>query len=160
MSSDHFFHSIVYDSPHVVKRNELWHFQISLAISKKEKGEASVSRVGCKWFREFLFDNALRDLGASGAKFTWCRGRECELRHEIEEVLAHEELLWFQKSRAEYRTLARRKWNKVEGLLVDNEKCFEDDVLKQHVAPGMDGFQASLFQTQWEIVGPSVCFLL
>ncbi|KAK5837501.1 hypothetical protein PVK06_013311 [Gossypium arboreum] len=31
------------------------------------------------------------------------------------------------------RTLARQKQNKVEGLLVDNEWCFEEDVLKQYV---------------------------
>ncbi|KAG4162342.1 hypothetical protein ERO13_D01G110580v2, partial [Gossypium hirsutum] len=31
---------------------------------------------------------------------------------------------------------------------------FSMDPLK---APGMDGFQASFFQTQWKIVRPSVC---
>ncbi|KAK8292988.1 hypothetical protein V6Z12_D06G159200 [Gossypium hirsutum] len=108
--------------------------------------------------------------------------------------------------------LVRWKRNKVEDLMVYNEWCFEEDVLKQHVVqffkelytmdyvtngvfpcrgkfpmfccnemmtlisvvsdeeihramfsmaplkvPGVDGFQASFFQTQWEIVGPSVC---
>lgn len=53
---------------------------------------------------------------------------------ELEEVLVHEELLWFQKSRFEWlhngnrntfyfhsRTLARRKHNKIEGFLVGNK---------------------------------------
>lgn len=72
--------------------------------------------------------------------------REYGLQHEIEEVLAHEELLWFQKSKAKWLhngdrntsyfhscTLTRRKRNKIKGLIVDNEWCLEDDVLKQYV---------------------------
>ncbi|KAK5833457.1 hypothetical protein PVK06_017291 [Gossypium arboreum] len=87
MSSDHFFCFIVYASPHATKRKELWHFLSSLAISMEgpwmlagdfnsilgrgeRKGSASISCIGCKWFKEFLFDNALRDWGANSAKFT------------------------------------------------------------------------------------------
>ncbi|KAG8503222.1 hypothetical protein CXB51_001179 [Gossypium anomalum] len=199
--------------------------------SSKRAGGASVSKAGCKWFHEFLFNNALRDLGASGAQFTWCRGNlslrldrlhrlksdhrpilislrlttkkgtmpfRCltswmlhrnfnnlvhsnwnnemkvsdNLEHfqevverwnknvygniwrftlkapfSLREVLRHEELLWFQKSRLEglqngnrntsyfhNRTLARRKRNKIKGLIMDNNDwCFDEQILKQHV---------------------------
>ncbi|MBA0844987.1 hypothetical protein Goarm_022485, partial [Gossypium armourianum] len=91
MSSNNFFCSIAYASPHALKRRELWHFLSSLAVSVEgpwmlandfnsilDGGErkcgASISRVGYKWFIKFLFDNALQDLGASGAKFAWCKG--------------------------------------------------------------------------------------
>lgn len=77
--------------------------------------------------------------------------RELELRQEIEELLFHEELLWFQKSRLVWlrngdrntsyfhtQTLARQKQNKIEGLMVGNDWCFEEEVLRQHV---VDFFQ-------------------
>lgn len=68
--------------------------------------------------------------------------REKVLRVDIEEVLFHEEFLWYQKSRAEWlqhgdrntsffhnRTLVRKKRNKIEGLLIGNDWCFDDVVL-------------------------------
>lgn len=71
---------------------------------------------------------------------------ELELKYDIEEVLAHEELLWFQKLKVERlkyddrnttyfhsRTLNRCKRKKIEGLVVDFEWCFEEERLKHHV---------------------------
>lgn len=321
--------------------------------SYERVGGTNLSHVGCKWFRNFLFTNALRDLGASRSKFTWSRGglsqrldraiciiewlsfapdylvrnlhrlksdqrpvlviiqpkisrgdrpfrciagwfchkdfrniiyscwrhdipvvenldrfkdkvsdwnkkvygnifeckrrltgelkrvqrildyrfshslhkRDIDLRQELEEVLHHEELLWIQKSRSKWlkqgdrntayfhnRAIVRRKQNRIEGLMIENEWDFDDRVLQMHVrdffvdlykmdyltngslnsshsfptidvcdmnsllaiatddeirkvvfsmvplkAPGVDGFQASFFQTHWDIVGHSVC---
>lgn len=86
-----FFCSFVYVIPQSATRKKLCHFLGSLANclkgpyiltgdfnsildSSKRVGGASILKAGCKWFHEFLFNNALRDLGASGAQFTWCRG--------------------------------------------------------------------------------------
>lgn len=68
---------------------------------------------------------------------------ESKLKYDIEEVLAHEGILWFQKSKAEWlkhgdrntsyfhsRTLTRRKRNKIASLVVDSEWCFEEERLK------------------------------
>ncbi|MBA0867817.1 hypothetical protein Goshw_004597, partial [Gossypium schwendimanii] len=77
--------------PQIATRRNLWHFLGSLAelvegpwtvagdfnsiINGTERiGGTYTSRVGCRWFREFWFNNVLQDLGASGAKFTWFRG--------------------------------------------------------------------------------------
>ncbi|XP_017628994.1 uncharacterized protein LOC108471970 [Gossypium arboreum] len=71
---------------------------------------------------------------------------EAKIRGEIDDLLNHEELLWFQKSRTAWlenddrntkyfhgRTMARRRANKVEGLKIDEGRwCFDDEVLKQH----------------------------
>lgn len=82
-----FLCSIAYASPHHTKRMELWPLLSSLAdsvegpwiiigdfnciLDSSERTEgASRSHVGCKWFCDFLFDNALHDLGACGAQFT------------------------------------------------------------------------------------------
>lgn len=73
--------------------------------------------------------------------------RELEVKKDIDVVLKHEELLWFQKSRSEClsnedrnthffhnRAKARRKLNRVEGLNIGEEGwCFDDVRLKQHV---------------------------
>lgn len=77
---------------------------------------------------------------------TMLQERETTLRHEIEEVLSHEELLWFQKSKAEWlryrdcntsyfhnRTLVRHKRNKIEGLIIGNDWNFEEEELRNHV---------------------------
>lgn len=34
---------------------------------------ANISHVGCQRFRYFIFDNALKDISATGVKFTWHR---------------------------------------------------------------------------------------
>lgn len=60
------------------------------------------------------------------------RNCELELRKEIEKVLKHEELLWFQKSRSNWllnrdrntkyshsHTLARHRKNKIEGIKIE-----------------------------------------
>ncbi|KAG4179860.1 hypothetical protein ERO13_A10G131300v2 [Gossypium hirsutum] len=66
---------------------------------------------------------------------------------EVEEILYHEELLWFQKSRLNWlshgnrnksyfhgRTLARQRRNKIKGLNLENDEwCFDDVSLKHHV---------------------------
>lgn len=82
-----FFCSVMYPSSHGAKSRELWLLLNYLANSvdgswvlagnfnciinnSERSGGATISQVGYKWFREFLFDNALRDLGACGAKFT------------------------------------------------------------------------------------------
>lgn len=63
--------------------------------------------------------------------------RELILRRELEEVLSHEELLWFQKSRAEWlkhgdrntsyfhnRSLVRHMRNRIEGLMFGDDWIF------------------------------------
>ncbi|KAA3466548.1 putative Transposon TX1 [Gossypium australe] len=273
-----FFCSFVYASPQSATKKKLWYFLGSLVDclegpwvligdfnsildSSKRAGGASILKAGCKWFHEFLFNNALWDLGASGAQFTWCRdcsvrnlhrlkwdhrpilislrtmtkkgtmpfrclaswmlhenfnnlvnrnwnnemkvsdnldhfqkvverwnknvygnifarkkklvyklervqrildmcfssrlhSREIEIRQDLEEVLRHEEILWFQKSRPEglqngdrntsyfhNRTLARRKQNRIDGLILDNNDwCFDEEILKQHVVDFLISF--------------------
>lgn len=75
------------------------------------------------------------------------REREFQLCHEVEEILKHEQHLWFQKSRSKWLncgdrntsyfhgcTLARWRWNNIKGLKVDNDEWFFDEnSLKQHV---------------------------
>lgn len=90
-SSKHFLCLVVYASPHATTRRDLWPFLSSLADSimeswiftgdfncildsTKRSGGASLTHVGCKWFQKFFFDNGLRDMEASGARFTWYRG--------------------------------------------------------------------------------------
>lgn len=48
-------------------------FNCILDSTKRSEG-ASLSQVGCRWFQDFLFENALWDLGSSGAQLTWYRG--------------------------------------------------------------------------------------
>ncbi|PPE01476.1 hypothetical protein GOBAR_DD01506 [Gossypium barbadense] len=79
-----------------VEGSELWHFLNYLAGSVEgpwmlsidfnsildggeRQGGASISRVGCKWFREFLFDNALQDFGANGTSLHGVG--ECSMRN-------------------------------------------------------------------------------
>ncbi|MBA0842410.1 hypothetical protein Goarm_002235, partial [Gossypium armourianum] len=157
------------------------------------------------------------------------RRKELDLRQTLEDILKHEELSWFQKSRSVWlsggdrntkyfhgRTLTRRRRNIIKGLKLDRTNwCFDLDILKQHVvgfyaklfaldypivgclpctgkfqglsliekgslemkltdleihnvifgmsplkAPGVDGFHARFYQSQWDIVGPSVCSMV
>lgn len=86
-STKQFLFTFVYASLHAYIRRELWSIldNLSLSIeglwilaedfnyilaSSERSGGASLSRVGCKRFHEFMFENALRDLGASGSVFT------------------------------------------------------------------------------------------
>ncbi|KAH1091409.1 hypothetical protein J1N35_018666 [Gossypium stocksii] len=81
---------------------------------------------------------------------------ELVLCQEIKEILKHEELLWFQKSKLKWFTcddrntsyfhgcvMAKRKWNKIEELKFEsNEWCFDGDALKQQEAiHSMKGFK-------------------
>ncbi|KAK8292989.1 hypothetical protein V6Z12_D06G159300 [Gossypium hirsutum] len=71
MSSDHFFCSIHFLNSLAVSMEGPWMLadDFNYILDRGErKGGASISRVGCKWFREFLSDNGLQDLGSSGAK--------------------------------------------------------------------------------------------
>lgn len=104
-----FLCSFVYASPHGSKRRELWRvltnfsesttgpwilmgdFNCILDSSERSEG-ALVSKLGCKWFIDFLFVNVLRDLGAIGAKFTWYRGG---LSQWLDRALCNLELLSF-----------------------------------------------------------------
>ncbi|PPR84221.1 hypothetical protein GOBAR_AA36490 [Gossypium barbadense] len=64
---------------------------------------------------------------------------------KLEEVLKHEELLWFQNSRMKWLncgvrntsffhkcTLARKKRNKIDGIKIGNEWVFDGEELKKH----------------------------
>lgn len=92
---------------------------------------------------------------------------ELELQQEIKEVLKHEELLWFQKSKSIWprngdrntsylhsRTLAKRKRNKIEGLIIESgDWCFDDEELKQHVII----FSRELYTVDYSISGVFPC---
>lgn len=92
--------------------------------------------------------------------------REAELRIDLEEVLSHEELLWFQKSRAEWlryrdrntssfynRALIRRKRNRIEGFLISDDWCFEEEVLRRYV----NDFFSKLYTIDYQINGFLKC---
>lgn len=86
-----FLFSAVYASLQATSRRFLWDFfnlvaehvdgswllagDFNLILDSSDRvGDATTGRVGCRWFRDFLFLNGLRDLRACGARFTWCRG--------------------------------------------------------------------------------------
>ena len=83
---------------------------------------------------------------------------EAKLKIEMEQVLAQEEMLWFQKSRQNaikdgdrntryfhLSTVIRRKRNRIETLQHNNGNwCFDQDVIKQNVQE----YWYSLFQDQ------------
>lgn len=46
----------------------------SITDGSKRFGGVTNVRARCPLFRDFLFSSSLRDLGASGAEFTWYRG--------------------------------------------------------------------------------------
>lgn len=49
--------------------------------------------------------------------------------------------------------MKRRQRNKIDGLVVDGEWCFEDDVLRQHVV----SFFQALFTVDYEVRGNLSC---
>ncbi|XP_039042397.1 uncharacterized protein LOC120181302 [Hibiscus syriacus] len=69
--------------------------------------------------------------------------KELQIRTCLEEILDHEELLWYQKSRSEWiqdgdrntkffhsRTLARRQSDRIQALKIQsNEWCYDDEIL-------------------------------
>lgn len=68
---------------------------------------------------------------------------ERELQQQYNEVLAKEELLWFQKSREIWvkfgnkntkffhtQTVIRMRWNKITGLNINDVWCSDDEILK------------------------------
>ncbi|KAA3455618.1 Endonuclease/exonuclease/phosphatase [Gossypium australe] len=78
-------------SPQPYTKQNLWQYLDSLAElidgswiiagdfnaildSLERAGGAAILQVCCRWFNPSLFNNGLRDLGSSGAKFTWSRG--------------------------------------------------------------------------------------
>ncbi|KAH1083695.1 hypothetical protein J1N35_023456 [Gossypium stocksii] len=95
------------------------------------------------------------------------RCHELELHREIKEVLKHEELLWFQKSKSIWlrngdrntsyfhsRTLAKRKRNKIKGLIIENgDWCFDVKELKQHVVI----FSRELYTVDYLVSGVFSC---
>lgn len=57
--------------------NDLWLIARdfnSILDASDRAGGANISRVGCIWFQDFIFNKGLRDLGFSGPRFTWGRG--------------------------------------------------------------------------------------
>ncbi|XP_057444905.1 uncharacterized protein LOC130737157 [Lotus japonicus] len=84
-----------------------------------------------------------------------------ELRKDQEEVLAHEEMLWFQKSREKWvrygdrntsffhaQTIIRRRRNHIQGLeLPDGSWCTDGEVLREEVRR----FYLDLFATREEV---------
>lgn len=88
------------------------------------------------------------------------------MKFDIDEVLAHEELLWFQKSREDWltqgdrntsyfysRTLNRRKRNKISGLVIDFEWCFDEERLQLH----MREFFKDLYFMEYRVSGSFSC---
>ncbi|KAG8482487.1 hypothetical protein CXB51_024233 [Gossypium anomalum] len=91
------------------------------------------------------------------------RLRNCELKliQDIDEVLKHEQILWFQKSKMVWlancdrntwyfhrHTLIRCKHNKIDGLRIDGDEwCFENELLKQNVVEYFKG----LFSTDYTV---------
>ncbi|KAA3476943.1 reverse transcriptase [Gossypium australe] len=71
---------------------------------------------------------------------------ELALHQEIEEVIKHKELLWFQKSRSMWlmngdrntsyfhnQTLTRWRKNRIEGVMIENDWCFDYEALAGQV---------------------------
>ncbi|KAG8503567.1 hypothetical protein CXB51_001561 [Gossypium anomalum] len=93
-------------------------FNLILELSKWACGAASV-RSRCNGFQNFLFDNGLQDLD-----------RELELWKNIEDVLKHEELLWFQKSRTEWLTSGDRNTRYFYSRIMARQEKIRLKVLK------------------------------
>ncbi|PKI49687.1 hypothetical protein CRG98_029932 [Punica granatum] len=88
---------------------------------------------------------------AMGSNY-FLKNLELKVKRELDEVLAKEELLWFQKSRSEWvqqgdrntryfhsKAIIKRKVLRTEGLQMEDKTwCFDDDVLRKMV---LDHFQ-------------------
>lgn len=99
--------------------------------------------------------------------------RETEIWKEIDIVLKHEEVLWFQKFRSVWltngdrntkyfhsRTRGRRKANRIEGLIIGDEGwCFDDDKIKQHAVSFFKTFIRLVLGMQDPFL-VTICFFL
>ncbi|KAH1082125.1 hypothetical protein J1N35_021886 [Gossypium stocksii] len=110
--------------------------------------------------------------------------REAKIRGEIDDLLNHEELLWFQKSRTTWlenddrntKYFHGRTMNlyKAETPVIGTFSCrgmlpvisiYDREILNKtsmaHLkAPGIDGYHAKFYQSQWDIIGESVCSMV
>ncbi|KAK8622067.1 hypothetical protein V6N13_097694 [Hibiscus sabdariffa] len=82
--------TLVYASPNATKRSQLWPHLSRLAttihhpwvlfgdfnatLSTSDRKGCAASSKPCKYFRQFIFDCALRDMEFNGPEFTWSRG--------------------------------------------------------------------------------------
>ncbi|XP_074289408.1 uncharacterized protein LOC141614562 [Silene latifolia] len=96
---------------------------------------------------------------------------EANLRRELDEILAREELLWYQKSRLEFikdgdRNTAyfhefnTRDWEWLTKPFTMAEIENVISYMGALKAPGPDGFQALFYQKNWGLIAPSLCSMV
>lgn len=93
----------VYGSPQPQIRRRLWRMLDEISVDVQEpclvfgdfnaitdEGDKVGGRKskGCRWFREWIQNSEMSDLGFTGSKFTWSRGR-CHVR--LDRALVNEE---------------------------------------------------------------------
>ncbi|KAF7822605.1 ribonuclease H [Senna tora] len=141
------------------------------------------------WFNKNVFGNIFQRKKKLKARLngiqksldnspsTFLTNLQRDLRKQLEETLAQEELLWFQKSREQWVKFDdgapmthitihnHPKINEQDALNITGEVTKEEvwnavKTMKAFKAPGPDGFQPFFFKQYWDVVGNAVTDLV